>query len=153
MEETELLHQAGLSLDWVHEYVVESNKIDPQPGPSEPGSSVYDWHREALLYALRMASEDRYAIPKAIHQLLLRGHPLAGEPRSRDMKIGLNEVVPAGFVPKLLWRWNRHVYDTLHALRTGTDVDLDTKQAEIWALHCEFENIHPYEWLNGKVGR
>ena len=153
MEETELLYQAELSADWVHRFVTESNKIDPQPGSNEPGTLLYDGHREAVIYAIRMASEHRYALPNAIYKLLLREHPLAGKLRKRDIQIGLNPILEVTRVAYFLWKWNRSVQETIDSLRTKKGADPDFKAAEIWALHCEFENIHPYEIYNGKVGR
>jgi len=153
MEELELLHQAELSVDWIHEFVVESNKIDPQPSGNEPGFLLYDGHREAALYAIRMAAEGHFALPNAIHKLLLRDHPLAEKLRTHNIKIGLNCILEARFVHYLLWRWNWSVKNVMNHLRTARNIDSEDKVAEVWALHCEFENIHPYELYNGKVGR
>jgi hypothetical protein len=154
MDEAELFRQAGLPSDWADEFVSESNKIDPQPDPDGPGTVLYDGHREAVVYAIRMAAEDRYALPNSTHQLLLRDHPLAGEPRKRELKIGLNPILKASLVPHCLWKWNRYTHAVIDSLRTDDDsIDPDTKISEIWNLHCEFENIHPYELYNGKVGR
>jgi len=154
MNESELFRQAGLPSDWADEFVTESNKIDPQPGPNGPGTVIFDGHREAVVYAIRMASEDRYALPNVVHKLLLRDHPAAERLRSRDIKIGLNEVLPATLVPHFLWKWNKSVQMVIDSLRTDDDsIDPDLKITEVWDLHCEFENIHPYELYNGKVGR
>lgn len=154
MTESELFRQAELSSDWVEAFVVESNLIDPQPGPEGPGSVLFDGHREAVVYAIRMASEDRFALPNTVHKLLLRDHPLASQLRRRELKIGLNEVLPATLVPHFFWKWNRSVHRVIDSLRTGAGaVTPDLKISEIWDLHCEFESIHPYELYNGKVGR
>lgn len=154
MEEAELLNQARLSQDWVDEFVVESNKIDPQGQPDGPGTVLYDGHREAVLYAIRMASEDRYALPHAVHKLLLRDDPLAEQVRRRDVKIGLNHVLEASHVPRLFWQWNRRTHETIDSLRVDDDsVDPGHAIAEVLGLHAMFENIHPYEVYNGKVGR
>lgn len=154
MEEAELFRQAGLPSDWADEFVAESNKIDPQPGPDGPGTVLFDAHREALVYAIRMASEDRYAPPNEVHKLLLPEHPLAGELRSRVLKIGVTPVLSPTLVPHFLWKWNRSVHHVVDELRTDDDsIDPDTKIESVWDLHCEFESIHPYELYNGKVGR
>lgn len=154
MDESELFRQAGLTPEWVHEFVVESNKIDPQPGSSELGSVVYDAHHAAVVYAIRMASEDRYALPKAVHELLIPGNPLGGKLRTQNVKIGLNKVLPYTHVPRFMWKWNRVAAMTVDSLRTDDDsIDPDDKIWNVWRLHCEFENIHPYELYNGKVGR
>lgn len=151
MEESELLYQADLSAEWVHEFIVESNKIDPQPGPCEPGSIVYDGHRDAILYAIRMAAESRYALPHSIHRLLLHDHPL--KLRRRDLKIGINYILEARYVPHFFWMWNYSVRRKINEIRLSKKVALEYKIATLWNLHCEFENIHPYELYNGKVGR
>jgi hypothetical protein len=153
MLESELLYQADLSEQWVHDFVVESNKIDPQPGTGEPGTLVYDGHRNAVIYAIEMAAESRFALPNAVHKLLLCDHPLAGKLRKQDIKIGLNYILEARFVPYLIWEWNRLLYRVINTLRTKKQSTVECKMLEVWNLHLEFENIHPYELYNGKVGR
>lgn len=154
MNESELLERLHLAPDWPHEFVTESNQIDPQPQPSTPGHPIYDWHYEALLYVLRVSVEDRYALPKEIHKLLLRDHVHAGNLRRQRAFIGMNRTVDPIQVPKLMWRWNRHVSDTIDSLRTDDDsIEPDLKQADVWGLHCELMNIRPFELYNGKVGR
>jgi hypothetical protein len=157
LTEAELLYQAELSLNWVHEFITESNKIDPQPELSEPGTWLYDGHRFAVIYAIKMAAEGRYALPNAVHKLLLGDHPLSGKLRQRELKIGLNPVVKVSRVPYYMWRWNHSVQSTIDSLRKPgkeyIEPDPDFKTSKIWALHCEFENTHPYELYNGKVGR
>jgi len=154
MDESELLKQAGLHSDWVHEFVIESNKIDPQPGHADPGNPLYDTHREALVYCIRMASEDRYALPKSLHEMLLRDHPLAGVLRVNNKRVSVNNILLAVHVPHYMWKWNRAAQNVVDALRTDDDsIDPDDKINHLWDLHCEFENIHPYELYNGKVGR
>ena len=157
-EDTELFRQAGLRADWAHEFVRESNKIDPQPGSSEPGTPLYDRHMEAVLYALKMAAEDRYALPKTIHEILMLGHPraaeLAGKNRTQEAKVGINQCLDPILVPQFIWSWNHRVREVIDSLRTDDDsIDPDDKIVPIWDLHCEFENIRPYEIFNGKVGR
>jgi len=154
MDEAELLRQAGLSADWLNEFVVESNKIDPQPGPDGPGSVLYDAHRDAALYAIRMAADDRYATPHAVHELLLPDHPKAGILRKQDVRIASHDLLEAVLVPQYLWLWNRQVYQVIDLLRVDDDsIDSDDMISQVWNLHCEFETIHPYELYNGKVGR
>jgi hypothetical protein len=152
MNETELLERLSLSADWTREFVTESNQIDPQPGDSS--ASIYDWHYEALLYVLSMAADDRYALPREIHRLLLREHPQAGRLRNQSARIACNGVVDPARVPALMFRWNNNVHETIDALRTDDNsVDSDLKRADVWGLHCELMNIRPFELYNGKVGR
>jgi hypothetical protein len=152
----ELFRQAGVPSDWAHEFVTESNKMDPQPGSSEPGGVLYDGHYEAVLYALQMAAEDRYALPHAIHRLLLRDHPLVKKLRTHSVKVGSNPnpAVEPKYIRRLFWLWNCSVHQTIDRLRLdGDSVDLDHIVSEVWRLHAEFENIHPYELRTGQVGR
>jgi hypothetical protein len=144
--ESELLHQASLSPNWLDQFVTESNRIDPQP----ENRIVYEAHIEAVLYAIRTASEGHYALPKHTHELLLRDHPLAGKLRTAEKTIGINPILPAIDVPFYLWKWNKAVQTTIDALRQNMKVNAHDC---VWDLHCEFENIQPYELYNGKVGR
>lgn len=154
MNELELLRHLHLPDDWAHEFVTESNRIDPQARESGQGSDIYDWHREALLYVLTMSATDRYALPKEIHRLLLRDHVHAGHVRRQRIRFGFNPTVDPVKVPQLLFNWNANVRETIDALRVDDDsVDEDTKKADIWGLHCELMNIRPFELYNGKVGR
>lgn len=150
MNEEELLYQAGLSSNWVDLFVRESNLIDPQPGDSEPGSLVYDGHREAVIYAVLTASQGRYALPNEVHTLLLRDHKMARRLRYREIKLGLNYTLPPVKVPHLFWEWNRLVKKTVDRLRKKKE---EGALYEIWNLHAIFENIRPYEIYNGKTGR
>ena len=152
MKEIELLYQAGLSHSWIHDFIVESNKIDPQPGSDEPGSVVYDGHRDAVFYAILTASQGRFAIPHEVHQLLLREHPMAKRIRTRETQIGLNPILEPVWIPQLFWEWNRLVKRTIERIRRKKP-DSENVVYEIWDLHAMFENIHPYEIYNGKTGR
>lgn len=154
MDVDELFHQARVRPGWAHDFVVESNKIDPQEASD---GFWYTSHFDALVYAVRMASADRYALPKTIHEILLRGHPredLAGKLRYQPARVGINSCLPATLVPSFMWGWGRRVHDTVDSLRTDDGgIEEEERVANVWDLHCEFENIHPFELFNGKVGR
>lgn len=154
MKEPDLLYQAGLSRAWVDEFIRESNKIDPHPGSPEPGFILYDGHLAAVIYAIQMAAEDRYAIPHEVHKLILgQDHPMATVLRERDLTIGINPVLKATHVPKMFWTWNRRAQTTIDSLRVVDRTALDFTVSEIWRMHVELMLIHPYELYNGKVGR
>lgn len=154
MDETSLLDQFGLTTDWIHTFITESNLIDPQLGPCGPGTPLYDNHRNALLYALYTAAEDRYALPTEVHKLLLNGNPLAGQLRKQATKIGINDVLAPQLVKREFWKWNRNLCQTIDSLRTDDNsIPEARKKADIWGLHFEMLNIRPYELFNGKVGR
>lgn len=150
VDESELLHQAKLTPQWIHDFIIESNHIDPQCGSNAPGSLLYDGHKDALFYAIKMASEDCFAIPHVVHCLMLREHPLAGKLRRRVAKTGLSGgILKKGDVPYYMWKWNRWV----QVFVEKSTKSKGNKLLEIWNLHCAFETIHPYELYNGKVGR
>ena len=154
MEPLEVLKPLGITSDWVHTFLTESNAIDPQPGSSEPGSPVYDGHREALLYALYMSADDRYALPYEVYKLLNRGESLGRGLRNQEVAIGGRAVLPHRMIKRELFRWNRRVCQAIDSLRTDEDtIPEERKRAEIWGLHCELMSIHPYDHFNGKVGR
>lgn len=154
MNETEILGKLGLTLEWVDEFVQESNQLDTDLVPPDALSLVYDGHRDALMYALQMSAEDRFALPHEVHRLLLRDHPQAGV--LRKSAAGKSTKAPAQkHLAWLLWSWNRTVYHTIDAMRSDdpTLIEHDDKVSSVWDLHCRFMNIHPYELYSGKVGR
>lgn len=154
MDEISLLSRFELTADWIHTFVTESNLIDPQLGSSVPGTPLYDNHRDALLYALHTAADDRYALPTEVHKLLMRGSPLAGALRTQSAKIGINDTLAPQFVKRELWRWNRNLCQAIDLLRTDDDsIPEIRKKSDLWGLHFELLNIRPYETCNGKVGR
>jgi hypothetical protein len=144
--------RAGLSLSWAHEFVVESNQIDPQPGENAPGSPLYDLHYAALAHVVATSLEDRYALPRDLHSMLLPGHPLAGVSRSQPITIGFRKMLHPRRVAHFTWRWNADVRETIGELRSRP-CTWDERQDLIWDLHCELMNIRPFEIYNGRVGR
>jgi hypothetical protein len=154
MDEVTLLNSAGIPPEWLDIFVQESNKIDPQPGSSDVGTYVYDNHRQAVLYAIRMALEDRYALPREVHTLLLGGHPKAGVLRKYDTAVGFNDLMPHTIVARYMWDWNRRLSDVVDSLRVDDGSIPEARKRELlWSLHCELMNIRPYELFNGKTGR
>lgn len=150
MEHAQILAPLGITDDWVHLFVTESNLIDPRPG----SSVAYDAHREALLYALYMAANDCYALPHEVYKLMIRGEYLGQGLRTQPMAIGGLPVLSPQLIKRELFRWNRRVYQTVDSLRTDNDsIPEEQKRSEVWDLHCELMNIHPYDHCNGKVGR
>lgn len=154
MDHNIIMEGFGITPEWVHQFLTESNLIDPQPGPSEPGSLIYDGHRDALLYALLMAASDRYAPPLEVYKLLAHGHHLANGLRAQKVRVGDREALAPQLIKHELWKWNRRLYQTVDLLRTDDDsIPVEHKKSEIWGLHCELMNILPYDRFNGKVGR
>jgi hypothetical protein len=101
-----------------------------------------------------MALEERYALPKEVHRLLLRDHHKAGVLRTERAKIGMRELLTPGKVPQAFWRWNRNVLRVVDGLRSNDDgIDSHSKYGQLWSLHCELMNIRPFDLYNGKLGR
>lgn len=151
MEQLKVLAPLGITDSWLHTFVTESNEIDPLPGPSTPGTAVYDHHLEALSYALLMAAMDRYALPHEVYKLLTRGDVVL---RSHPVSLGGIDLIPPQRVKQELFYWNRRVYQTIDSLRTDdASISEAQKRAEVWGLHYELMNLRPYDRLNGKVGR
>lgn len=151
LDEIELLYQAELTPKWLDEFIEESNKLDPNP--NQTNDSTCDRHKDALIYAIKTAQEGCFALPHAVHKLLLGDHPLAGKFRQRDIKIGLSYPLDASRIRYFMWKWNRWVQVFVDFMRTQKEWDAEQKVSEIWNFHCIFEIIHPYDLCNGRVGR
>lgn len=149
MDESKILRLAGVTNEWLHEFVVESNRIDPQPEETGIGSPLYEYHRDALMYSLWMATEGRFALPNEVHKLLLRDHPLVLAPRSKKE----TDLLPIAHMAYFMWRWNRQVYRMVNAFRADTDTPDDVRWQSVWDKHVELMQIRPYEHCSGKVGR
>jgi len=149
-----VLEDLGLSHHWVDFFVQQSNLIEPQPG-TEPGSVLYNQHREALIYALVMAHQDRYALPNEVHRLLLKDHPQAGMLRTSYIQEKRVDLYLNPFrIPFFMWRWNLDSRQKIEGVREeGETVTLDERESIVWNLHCQLVNIRPYEQCSGKVGR
>src|SRR5215467_10628722 len=147
-----MMNDFELEADWAHAYCVESNQIDPQPGENELGSPLYDLHRAALGHVVSAALDDRYALPRELHEMLLPDHPLAGVPRAQHSMIGFRKMLHPRRVPYYTWRWNTDARETIGELRSRHSTP-DERQSLLWDLHCELMNIRPFELYNGRVGR
>jgi hypothetical protein len=150
---TNALEQAGIHPEWAHSFVVESNLIDPQPGDNVPGYPIYDLHMQALLHAIQAGVDDRYALPRELHRMLLGDHPLAGMPRTQPISIGFRTMLHPRRVPHYTWRWNADAREVITALRKKEVLSLEESRGTVWDLHCELMNIRPFELYNGRVGR
>lgn len=149
----DLLEQAGVDNTWAHEFVVESNLIDPQPGENEPGSPLYDLHMQALLHVIEAGVNDHYALPRELHRLLLGVHLLAGVARTQPITIGFRTMLHPRRVPYFTWRWNADARTRISTLRKSSGSTSGERRDIVWDLHCELMNIRPYELYNGRVGR
>jgi hypothetical protein len=147
------LAAVGVDRDWLDDFVRESNLLDPQPS-CEPGQAGYDLHMEAVLYAVRCAVADCFALPREVHRILLPDHPFGGIDREQPFRMGFRMMLQPHRVPYYCWRWNCDARERIGALRTRRrDAVAWQRQQEIWDLHCELMNIRPFELYNGRVGR
>ncbi|MCH7792628.1 MAG: Fic family protein [Planctomycetes bacterium] len=158
MKITELRDRSGLTIDWMHDFVRESNKIDPQPGyENEPGSPRFDSHLATLYWAVEKALGGTIASPSDCHESLMFAFLYdAGEYRTVGVRVG-PYVKPAPHrIAGMMAEWAKRVESTILGLtRTGADPQPadDVKREALWGLHCEYENIHPWRDGNGRSGR
>lgn len=149
---TDFEPETGLTSDWLHEFVVESNRIDPQVGNNAPGDPLYDLHHAALQHCIASALADRYALPRELHSMLLPEHPLGGVVRAQESHIGFRKMLQPHRVPYYTWRWNADARESIGELRWRRSRS-EERQNVLWDLHCELMNIRPFEMYNGRVGR
>lgn len=151
---SEPFSEAGVTARWAHEFVLNSNLIDPQPGLNAPGSPVYDLHMSALRYVIEAGLHDCYVLPRQLHKSLLGAHPLAGVQRTEPITIAFRETLSPKRVGYYVWRWNADAKERIDALRMyRKNASSLERQEVVWGLHCELMNIRPFELYNGRVGR
>jgi len=142
--------------NFLHDFVYESNCIDPQPGhKNEPGDPHFDDHLKAVRMAIDFANMNVIAPPDIIHKTLMhrlkgmRKH--AGNLRTCNVRVG-NHVCPSyDVLPDLLRTWNQHVLYNIPTKRLSFSVE--ERENVVWDLHIEYEHIHPWIDGNGRSGR
>ena len=138
-----------------HLFVVESNKIDPQPGfdGTDPNDLMYQNHMEALEFVL---SKDWNIGPHTaldIHRVLTRGIPFfenhnsSGFYRKCDVYIGGEECPAPYLLPDLMT--NSWFYYTEKLMNESKLPPLEIALIS----HNIFEVIHPFIDGNGRTGR
>lgn len=151
----------------LHEFIVESNLIDPQPSfyrgngmkviyPAwKPGQQMYDNTAEAFAFSRSLAEEGKFylGVDRDIHRILTRGidwfevQGYSGNYRDYDVEVG-GEVMPEHWKVEYLMR--ERWFPKILAWGTPQGEDADDKS---WEAHHIFECIHPFADGNGRTGR
>lgn len=145
---------------WKHDFVVESGKIDPQPGHLclKKGQTMYDNHLSALNFALSDGWELNAHTPLDFHRFLTRGipffedHNASGQYRTCDVWIGDEKCPKPILIPNLMDTWFHTTKKMINNFldRDGTDEDALNIA---WISHHMFEVVHPFIDGNGRTGR
>lgn len=140
-----------LSDEWMDRFVLESNKIDPQPGYENiPGSPRYDDHLTALRYVVARGKENQLVSPLAVHAKLTCNFKefanWSGAYRMHNVRVGRRRCPDWQDIPRLMSNWEKAVEDHLFTNPIKTEEN-------VWQLHIDFEHIHPFIDGNGRTGR
>jgi Fic family protein len=143
--------------NWKDIFVVESNKIDPQPGyiGTIKGCRMYDNHMSALNFILSDGWELNQNTPLDIHRFLTKGIPFfedhgnSGSYRNVNCFIGI-EICPEPY--KLNNLMNFWFKATKHFMNEFENDKMSAFDCAIISHHI-FEVIHPFIDGNGRTGR
>jgi Fic family protein len=141
---------AILGAAWKVRFVLESNKIDPQPGyQNVPGDPRYDDHMAALEAAIAAGEAKQLASPLVLHQLLMQHFKemknWSGVYRMYDVIVGSHPCPDWSLVPGLMKHW----HDVVQSRILGGV----PAEKTVWDIHIAFERIHPFIDGNGRTGR
>lgn len=139
-------------------FVLESSKIDPQPGYpcKKSGDLMYDNHCLALSMALSDDFQLTPSMPLDIHRMLTRGidfyerEGMSGQYRNCDVWIGNEKCPPHYLLRELLI--NVWFPTTKRLIDKSIDENYNPLLAA-WVSHHIFEVIHPFIDGNGRTGR
>lgn len=143
-------------LDWKDIFVIESNKIDPQPGYSGDNKDcqMFRNHMNALDFSLSVEFELKESTPLDIHRYLTKNIPffeqegMSGKYRDCRVWVGGQECPKHYLIPDLINQW---FICTRTWIETSLSYETCVKAA--WASHNMFEVIHPFIDGNGRTGR
>lgn len=143
--------------NWKDIFVVESNKIDPQPGyiGTIKGCRMYDNHMNALNFVLSDGWELNQNTPLDIHRFLTKGIPFfedhgnSGSYRNVNCFVGI-EICPEPYkINNLMDLWFK---TTKHFMNEVESEKISAIDCAIISHHI-FEIIHPFIDGNGRAGR
>ena len=142
--------------DWKTLFVVESNRIDPQPGylGNSEGCLMFDNHMKTLNFAISNDFELKDSIALDLHRMLTKGIPffedqnMSGQYRTCSVWIGIDACPKFVLLPSLMLQWfecTKKWMNTVDNKKTALNV--------AWASHNMFEVVHPFIDGNGRTGR
>lgn len=142
--------------DWKEIFVIESNRIDPQPGylGNHRGCKMFDNHMNALNFAITSDFELKDSTPLDIHRYLTKGisffenYGMSGRYRDCGVSIGGHECPKFNMIPHLISQWFSCTKNWIES-----SVGYDNALKVAWASHNMFEVIHPFIDGNGRTGR
>ena len=142
--------------DWKDIFVIESNKIDPQPGftGDSKDCQMFKNHMNALEFATAIEFELKDSTALDIHRFLTKGIPffemngMSGKYRENGVWVGGHECPKFHLIPHLMSSWYSCTKKWIE-----TSLDYQTCLRAAWASHNMFEVIHPFIDGNGRTGR